>query len=320
MIDNYTRLLKIQEFSEELIKLQERIAAIDNEILISEKNIELEKEKIEQEKEKISTLLSKKKNNLLKIKQINIKANTIKNEIAKSNDEKYICVGYVRLSKKGEQNFERQYHTIYDSNFIIVKTFKEITSAHNTELSKRILNDCIDYCFDSGISLIVISEATRLSRSVQLFKEICAKLIDKCINVYSCSERIYLFDNEFNITDDFYNKIIYAEKEAEQINNRLMQGRELYKSNGGILGRRVGSCKTLEQLEDKYTNQIKLLRDGVSIRKVAHRTGVSVSTIQRLKRKFNITTQKQNNKNIISSIEKPEIKNTKTTIDNKTLF
>ena len=44
MTDNYTRLSKIQKFSEELIKLQESITTI-NEISIAENNIEQEKEK-----------------------------------------------------------------------------------------------------------------------------------------------------------------------------------------------------------------------------------------------------------------------------------
>ena len=318
MTDNYTRLSKIQKFSEELIKLQESITTIDNEISIAENNIEQEKEKISQEREKIVSLLSKKKNNILKIKQVNAKINSIKNEIAESKGAKPICVGYVRLSKKSEQNFERQYHTIYDSNFNIVKVFKETISAHNIELSKRLLDECIDYCYENGIRLIVVSEAGRLSRNRHLFEEIRAKLIDKCINVYSCSEHIYLFDNEFNLNAEFYNKIIDAEKEVEQIHNRLTQGRELYKAKGGTLGRRKGSGKTLEQLQNEYPNQISLLREGVSIRKVAHITGVSVSTVQRLKREFKITKQKDYD-NVEPMTHNTNIKQ-KNTISDKKLF
>lgn len=299
MIDNYTRLLKIQEFSEELIKLQERIAAIDNEILISEKNIELEKEKI-------SKNISKKNDNLLKIKSINKKINCYKNEIIEYTYDKKTCVGYVRTSQG--KNYDRQYHTIHNSNFHIVNIFCETISAHYIELNKRCLDECINYCFDNDIKYIVISEASRLSRNTKLFDDICSKLIDKCINVYSCSEHIYLFDDNFNLNFDFYNKIVDAEKEIDIIRNRLVQGYYAHKESGGSIGRHIGYKKPIKQYEEQYSMEMCLLRNGLSYAKISHITGTAINTIRKIKKMFNITTEKHNVNDVNQSADKTESK------------
>ena len=285
--DVYAKSLKIQKFSEELVELQESITNFDNEVSLS-------RERIKQEEEKISNFLSKKNDTILKIKSLNRKISLIKNEIDEFKNGKRVGIGYVRLSK-GEKKYERQYHTIYNSIFDISKSFEETVSATSVKLDDRVLNECIDYCFDNGIGYIVISEVSRLSRNTNLFKEICENLIKKSINVYSCSERIYLFDDDFNINENFYNKVVYAEQESEMIKDRLNQGKETYRANGGTFGRR-GYKKPIEKYEEEYTNELELLRKGIPIRKVAYITGKGVSTIKRLKNYFNISSPRDRNK------------------------
>ena len=115
--DVYTKSLKIQKLSEELIELQESITNFDNEVSLS-------KERIKQEEEKISNFLSKKNDTILKIKTLSRRISLIKNEIDEYKNGKRIGIGYLRLSK-GEKKYERQYHTIYNSIFdIFDKSFK----------------------------------------------------------------------------------------------------------------------------------------------------------------------------------------------------
>ncbi len=286
--DVYTKSLKIQKLSEELIELQESITNFDNEVSLS-------KERIKQEEEKISNFLSKKNDTILKIKTLSRRISLIKNEIDEYKNGKRIGIGYLRLSK-GEKKYERQYHTIYNSIFDISKTFEETVSATNVKLIDRVLNDCIDYCFDNGIGYIVISEVSRLSRNTNLLEEICENLIKKSINVYACSERMYLFDDNFNINEKFYNKVLYAEQEAEMIKDRLKQGMETFVDNGGVVGRKRGWKKTTEAYKEQYFAEINLLQKGLSLRKISDITGSGINTIRKVKQMFNISSPRDKNK------------------------
>ena len=79
-----------------------------------------------------------------------------------------------------------------------------------------------------------------------------------------------------------------ANIELSNIVYRLNSGRESYIASGGKLGRRKGSCKTTEQKREEYKEVISLLKKGYSVRNVAKLSGVSVSTVQRIKREFTL--------------------------------
>ena len=79
-----------------------------------------------------------------------------------------------------------------------------------------------------------------------------------------------------------------AEKERENIAFRLAQGRQLAIEKGVKMGRREGSIKTLDQLSSEYAAVIKSLKRGQTIRNTAKICGVSVSTVQRVKKAFNL--------------------------------
>lgn len=76
--------------------------------------------------------------------------------------------------------------------------------------------------------------------------------------------------------------------ERENIKFRLNSGRERYIANGGKLGRKVGSTKSVEAKREEYKKVLKELKSGTSVRKTAKLCDVSVSTVQRLKKEFGI--------------------------------
>ena len=76
--------------------------------------------------------------------------------------------------------------------------------------------------------------------------------------------------------------------ERSNIQYRLNSGRANYIRNGGKLGRKVGSCKTLEQKKEEYKDIISYLKRGYSIRMIAQLTGKGISTVQRIKKDFNL--------------------------------
>lgn len=79
-----------------------------------------------------------------------------------------------------------------------------------------------------------------------------------------------------------------AEMERKLILGRLNSGRELAKKKGIRMGRPKGSSLSDEALAAKYPEVVKHLKKGKnSIREIAKLTGVSVSTIQRVKKSSN---------------------------------
>ena len=56
----------------------------------------------------------------------------------------------------------------------------------------------------------------------------------------------------------------------------------------GQLGRKIGSTKSVDKKKEEYKEVIKLLRQSLSVRKVAKLTDVSASTVQRLKKEFGL--------------------------------
>ena len=69
---------------------------------------------------------------------------------------------------------------------------------------------------------------------------------------------------------------------------RLNSGRAQYIRNGGKLGRKIGSVKTLEQKKEQYKDIISYLKRCYSIRTIATLTGKGISTVQRIKKDFNL--------------------------------
>lgn len=76
----------------------------------------------------------------------------------------------------------------------------------------------------------------------------------------------------------------FAEIKRDNIKYRLNSGRELAKAKGVKMGRKVGSVKPNEQKAEEYPNVIKRIKKGQSIRNTAKLCGVSVSSVQELKR------------------------------------
>ena len=79
-----------------------------------------------------------------------------------------------------------------------------------------------------------------------------------------------------------------AQLERDNISFRLQSGRKRYIEKGGKLGRKVGSVKTEEQMKAECREVISLLRKGFSIWDVAKLGGKGVSTVQRMKRMFEV--------------------------------
>lgn len=207
------------------------------------------------------------------------------------------AVIYARVSSQGDrQSTERQVVDLQkyaeNNNISIVKVYEEHISGAKRNEERPILCECLSYCVENKIDLLLISELSRLGRNVD---EVLANVRfckDNNLNIFFQKEGLSIFQAD-GTKNPFLNIFISvlgtcAEMERENIKFRLNSGRSKYIAEGGKLGRKVGYRKPTEKKEIEYKNVIKELKKGTSVRRTAKLCDVSASTVQRIKKEFSI--------------------------------
>ena len=147
------------------------------------------------------------------------------------------------------------------------------------------------YARDNKIDVILFSELSRAGRQIWEVLETVKYCVDNRIDMFFQKEGLRLFDGDkVNGVMAIYISCLSfcAEKERENITFRLNEGRRLAIEKGVRMGRPSGSIKTLDQLSLEYAPVIKCLKRGQSVRNTAKICGVSTSTVQRVKKAFNL--------------------------------
>lgn len=206
------------------------------------------------------------------------------------------AVIYARVSSISDrQSTERQVKNLteYANNngYEVKKVFAEHISGATKNAERQALNECIDYAILNKTA-ILISELSRMGRAIWEVLETIKRCVDNKVNVVFQKEGLMLFDENSRLNDiiSIYISCLSfcASKERENIYFRLHQGRELAKSKGVKMGRKAGSIETIERKREKHSDVIKCLRKGCSIRDTAKLCNVGISTVQRVKKLFNI--------------------------------
>jgi len=202
-------------------------------------------------------------------------------------------------STTDRQSTERQVQDLMSyaekNNFRVVKVFEEKISGAKRNEERTVLMECIDYSIKNGIDTFLTSELSRVGRSTLQVLKTLDTLHTQKINVYVQNLGLNtLSDNkDINPLASIIITVLAEMSSIERTNIqfRLNSGRQNYINNNGKLGRKVGSNKSIEKMKDEYKEVISLLKRGYSIRNTAKITGDSVSTIQRIKKTFNILTE-----------------------------
>ncbi len=206
------------------------------------------------------------------------------------------CYIYARVSSIGDrQNTERQVKNLTEyaaiSGYEVKGIYEEHISGARTNKERKVLTDCLNDAKENRIDLILFSELSRCGRAIWEVLETIKFCADNGINLYFQKEGLTLFkDGKVDSIMAIYISCLgfCAEKERENIYFRLSQGRELAKAKGIQMGRKVGSVKSRDQKEKEYAKVIKLLRKGESMRNVAKICDVSLSSVQRIKKEFDL--------------------------------
>lgn len=203
---------------------------------------------------------------------------------------------YARVSSTTDrQSTERQIRclTEYAKNngYEVKNVFSEHISGATKNAERQALNECIDYAILNKTE-ILISELSRMGRAIWEVLETIKRCIDNRVNVYFQKEGLRLYDENGKVNGIMAIYIsclgFCAEKERENIYYRLSQGRELAKSKGVKMGRKVGSVESREKKAEKHADVIRCLKKGLSIRDTAKLCNVGISTAQRIKKEFSI--------------------------------
>ena len=206
------------------------------------------------------------------------------------------CYIFARVSSIGDrQSTERQVKSLTElatsRGYEVKGIYEEHISGAKTNKERKVLTECLTDAKENQIDLILFSELSRCGRAIWEVLETIKFCADNGINIHFQKERLTLFrDGKVDSIMAIYISCLgfCAEKERENIYFRLSQGRELAKQKGVKMGRKVGSTKSREQKAQEYAKPIRLLRKGESMRNVAKLCGVSLSTIQRVKREFGL--------------------------------
>ena len=210
---------------------------------------------------------------------------------------------YARVSSTGDrQSTERQVIDLTDyanrNSMTICQTFEEHISGAKKNHERPVLQECLTFCVEEKVDVLLLSELSRLGRNVD---EVLANIRfakENRLNIYFQKEGISIYGADGK--ENPYLTIMIAvlgtcaQRERESIHYRLQSGRKVYvdkhiaETGKSGLGRKEGYRKPVETKKEEYKEVLKLLKAGYPIRKVAKLTEVSESTVKRLKKEFAI--------------------------------
>lgn len=204
---------------------------------------------------------------------------------------------YARVSSTTDrQSTDRQVTDLKSyaeySKMEVVKVFEEKISGAKRNAERPVLVEALNYCRNEHVDMLLVSELSRLGRNAFEVLETVKGLVDNRINLYMQKEKFTLLDDAKQ--PSMFAPIMLAtlstcaQLERENIKFRLNSGRQQYIQRGGRLGRKAGSKKSAEKKKEEYKDVFKALRQGLSVRKVAKLTDTSASTVQRLKKEFQL--------------------------------
>lgn len=207
------------------------------------------------------------------------------------------AVIYAQVSSTGErQSTSRQVADLTEyahrNGLEVAEVYEEHISGAKRNEERAVLTECINYAVGNKVDAVLFSELSRCGRAVWEVLDTIRTLKDNGINAYFQKEGLSLFSADGKENPYLAVMVsvlgVCAQLERENITYRLNSGRKLAIERGVKMGRRVGSVKSKEQKQEEYAKVIRCLKAGKSIRDTAKICGVSVSTVQRVKKEFAI--------------------------------
>lgn len=215
------------------------------------------------------------------------------NSLNKMNAKRVVI--YARVSSTSDrQSTDRQVNdlTAYakKEGLQVVRVFEEHISGAKKIEERAVLAECLGYCICNNVYELLVSELSRLGRSTLQVLRSLEMLHNAKVGVFVQNIGIHTLqdDGTVNPIASILVTVLseVASIERSNIQYRLNSGLQVFKSNGGKVGRRKGSVKSRETKQKEYKEAINYLHRGYSLRDVAKLCSVSISTVQRVKKDF----------------------------------
>ena len=200
---------------------------------------------------------------------------------------------YSRVSTQG-QDYSRQIDELQayavSHSWIVSAIFSEKISGAKKNNERLGLSRMMDYICAHQVDKVLIWELSRLGRNtievlktIELLNEAKVSLFIKNYNIETLDA-----DGKPNVMAQFLITILaeIARMERSTIKERMDSGYKQFRSLGGKVGRKEGYTKSSDIYRNEYSDIIRLLKKGLSLRNVAKLTNHSLNTVSKCKRLF----------------------------------
>lgn len=181
------------------------------------------------------------------------------------------------------------------NNIEVVESFQDFQTLAVPNSDRWVLKKCKAFCEakDNAIDSVLTTGISCLGRSPYELLQMIVYFHDHHINLYFFLQNLYMFNEDGKDNPCFYAIFASFAKYGEQEGKEMQNTDVCYRKKGGKVGRKLGYRKSDETKKEQYHDVITKLQDGLSIREIAKLCGVSHSTVQRLKKHFNIKNPKK---------------------------
>ncbi len=189
------------------------------------------------------------------------------------------------------QEYDRQINELTvlakSNGWSVEAVFAEKISGAKSNKERTELLNMVSYVEGNHINKVLVTELSRLGRDTLQVLEVIQMLNEKGISLYIQNYNIETLtkDGKVNAMSQFLITILaeVARMERKTIRERVESGYKNYRANGGKVGRKIGYKKAEETIREQYTEEIKLLKKGYSLRNISKITGTSINTIRKCK-------------------------------------
>ena len=190
------------------------------------------------------------------------------------------------------QDYDRQINELTaictQRGWLVRSIFTEKISGAKKNAERKELSRMIEYIKAQHIDKVLVTELSRLGRDTLQVLQVIETLNDMKVSLYIQNYNIETLneDGKVNAMSQFLITILaeIARMERKTIRERMNSGYKNFREQGGVVGRKPGYIKSEDQMKQQYSQEIKLLRKGLSLREISKLTGHSVNTIRKVVR------------------------------------
>jgi len=188
------------------------------------------------------------------------------------------------------QDYDRQVNELTaictQRGWSVRSVFTEKISGAKKNAERKELSSMIEYIKAQHIDKVLVTELSRLGRDTLQVLQVIETLNDMKVSLYIQNYNIETLneDGKVNAMSQFLITILaeIARMERKTIRERMNSGYKNFREQGGVVGRKPGYIKSEDQMKQQYSQEIKLLRKGLSLREVSKLTGHSVNTVRKI--------------------------------------